>query len=99
MLFLDRKEDARRLLDTVTKERITSQIEPDGHQPHELARTKSLSYSKMNLAAFKRLATFGEQLGVDLWGDETEDGRSIRGAEAFLEPFLQGEQKWPHQQL
>ncbi len=99
MLFLDGKEDARTLLDTVTKERIASQIEPDGRQPHELARTKSLSYSKMNLSAFKRLATFGAQLGVDLWGYETEDGRSIRGAEAFLEPFVKGKQKWPYQQL
>lgn len=99
LLFLDRRSEARERLEEVKTERIATQIEPDGRQPHELARTKSLSYSKMNLSAFKRLAHLGEKVGVDLWDYETEDGRSIRKAQAFLAPYLSKQQPWPYQQL
>lgn len=98
LIFLEREAEAKAILEKV-KKRIATQIEPDGRQPHELARTKSLSYSKMNLRAFIKLAEFGERLEVDLWGYETKDGRSIRGAEAFLKPYLDGMKKWPYEQI
>lgn len=41
----------------------------------------------------------GEKVGVDLWNYETRDGRSIRKALEFLQPFASGEKKWPYQQL
>jgi len=99
LLFLDKKDEARKLLEAVKTKRIACQIEPDGRQPRELARTKSLSYSKMNLSAFIKLADLGKKVGVDLWGYETEDGRSIRKAQAFLEPYLSKKKKWPYRQL
>ena len=79
--------------------RIATQIEPDGRQPHELARTKSLSYSKMNLSAFQRLARLGAKVGVDLRNYETPDGRSIAKAQAFLAPYTKGGKKWEYPQL
>lgn len=99
LLFLDKKVEARDLLEAVKTKRIATQIEPDGRQPHELARTKSLSYSKMNLSAFKRLARLGDKVGVDLMSYETDDGRSIRKAEAFLAPYTSGKKKWEYPQL
>lgn len=99
LLFLGKTAEARDQLEAVKTRRIATQIEPDGRQPHELARTKSLSYSKMNLSAFKRLANLGKKVGVDLWGYETDDGRSIRKAEAFLAPYISKQKKWPYQQL
>ena len=95
MLFLGRNHDARKHLDTTSKARIAGQIEPDGRQPHELARTKSLYYRKMNLSAWKRLASLGEKVGVDLWNYETEDRRSIKRAEALLKPYVDGQKEWP----
>jgi hypothetical protein len=90
---------ARTRLEQAKTKRIVSQIEPDGSQPLELARTKSLGYSTMNLRGFLHLAFMGEKLGVGLWNFESEDGRSIQKALGFLLPFAQGEKKWEYQQL
>jgi len=99
LLFLGKQVQARKVLEDVKTKRIAVQIEPDGRQPRELTRTKSLSYSKMNLSAFKRLVGLGKKVGVDLWDYETPDGRSVRKAEAFLAPYTRGEKKWEYPQL
>lgn len=99
LLFLGREVEGRAVLERVKTKRIATQIEPDGRQPHELARTKSMSYSKMNLSAFKRLVALGNKVGVDLGNYETSDGRSIRKAEQFLAQYGEGKKKWPYQQI
>ena len=98
-LFLNRRELARSVLDEARSKRIAVQIEPDGRQPLELARTKAWSYSVGNLDGLMLLARLAEIVGVDLWSYETPDGRSIRKALEFLMPFASGEKKWPYQQL
>ena len=98
-MMLGKTEMARTRLEQAKTKRIVSQIEPDGSQPLELARTKSLGYSTMNLRGFLHLAFMGEKLGVGLWNFESEDGRSILKALNFLLPFAQGEKQWEYQQL
>lgn len=98
-LFVGRDDLARRVLREAAEKRIARQIEPDGRQPHELARTKSFGYSTMNLRGMFTLATLAEQVGVDLWNFQTEDGRSIRKALDWLAPFASGEGKWEHEQI
>jgi hypothetical protein len=97
-LFAGRGELAAKTLMQCRK-RIESQIEPDGRQPQELARTKSWDYSVMNLRAFFNLAALGEHCGVDLWSYQTSDGRSIRKALDYLVPYAKGAEKWPHKQI
>lgn len=98
-LMLGKWEMAQTRLVEVKSRRIATQIEPDGSQPHELARTKSLGYSTMNLRGFLHLANLGEKVGVNLWDYKTDDGRSIISALDFLLPYATGEKEWTHQQL
>jgi hypothetical protein len=98
-LFLGKKEFAIDTLLAVRQKRIALQIEPDGRQPLELARTKAWGYSVGNLDGLMQLARLGENAGVDLWNYKSADGRSIRRALDYLIPFAVAEAKWPYQQL
>ena len=99
-LCLDRKDYARRILVAAKKRRITAQIAADGSQPHELKRTKSLSYSRFNLEALCELATLGEHAGVDLWGYAGPDGAGIRRGIEFVAPYFdEPAKKWPYEQI
>lgn len=99
MQYLGKKEEAVQRLENKTRARIASQIEPDGSQPHELARTKALGYSTMNLRGFLHLVKLGRNVGVDLWSFSTDEGRSIRKALEFLKPYVIREKEWNYQQL
>jgi hypothetical protein len=98
-LFAGEDEIARDVLEKAAARRIAAQIEPDGRQPQELARTRSFDYSTMNLRGMFELATLGQRVGVDLWHFESTDGRSIRRALDWLIPFALGEKHWSHEQL
>jgi Alginate lyase len=94
-LALGRREDAKALLATVPANRIAVQIEPDGRQPRELARTKALDYSLFNLTALVTLARLGEHVGVELWKFSTADGRSLTAALRYLAPYADPARAWP----
>src|SRR5262245_2101066 len=64
-LFLGKDELARNTLQTARQKRIAVQVEPDGRQPLELARTRAWSYSVGNLDGLMLLARLGETVHVD----------------------------------
>jgi len=97
--FVGQPDLAKKVLTAVKSRRIESQIEPDGRQPHELARTRSFSYSLMNLQGMFDLATLGKRAGVDLWHDNSADGRGIRKALEFLAPYANPNEQWPYEQI
>ncbi|HOF18223.1 MAG TPA: alginate lyase family protein [Phycisphaerae bacterium] len=97
--FCGRRDVARRQIETRTLGRIASQIEPDGGQPRELARTLSLTYCTYNLLALACLAQLGKGLGIDLWRHETPDGRSILRALRWMLPYYAGTAPWTGKQL
>ena len=98
-LFIGKTDYARRIILDVRTNRIARQIEPDGKQPLELARTRGLHYSLKNLQGLMDLASIGQNLGVDLWHYATPDGRSILRALEFLSPYANQNKKWPYQQI
>lgn len=90
--LLGRKDvlaDTRTRLQTVI---IPTQITPDGRQPLELARTKPYAYALFNLDVLAASAWLlgGREL-ID-W--QTEDGRSIGGAIAWMAPFIADKAQW-----
>ncbi len=98
-LFNHQPDLTARVCDAARERRIQTQIQPDGSQPHELVRTRSLSYTTMNLTAFLNLAVLAEQVGVDLLNYEGPDGRSIRWALEWLLPYAANRRPWTGQQL
>ncbi len=98
-LFLGKADMARDIVSQARAKRIARQIEPDGRQPFELARTTSFSYSMFNLRALMDLANIGRSTGVDLWHYQTADGRSILKASEFMAQYADPEHKWSYQQI
>jgi hypothetical protein len=98
-MFVGDRALAKEIVEGAKQMRVAGCIEPDGSQPTELARTKSLEYSVFSLSAMSVIARIGESIDVDLWGFETPDGRSIRRGLDFVMPALIGEEEWPHEQI
>src|SRR4029077_17640745 len=70
-LFIGKTEIATNILRAVPEKRISRQIQPDGRQTLELARTNAWGYSVMNLRGLTSLAQLGDRFGMDLWHYET----------------------------
>lgn len=98
-LFCGRREQAAKTLDGMKARRIDTQIRSDGSQPHELARTRALSYSTMNAALFADALVLGAQTGVDLWGYESAGGGSIRKALEWMIPYWERKLEWKWRQI
>ena len=71
------------------------QVDDEGRQPHELTRTRSLSYSYFNLEAFQTIARLAQLRGEAPWQDEPR----LRAAEDFVRPYALELGDWPHEQI
>lgn len=98
-LYVGQDDLARAMLEQVKSRRIDKHIEASGAQPGELARTKSLGYSRMNLDGFFRLAAMAQKLGIDLWNYESPEGGGLRKALDFLAPYADPAKKWTYKQI
>lgn len=100
-LVLGKNDVARKIAEAAGSKRLEVQIEPDGRQPLELARTASLGYSQFNLEALFTLATMSEYVDVDLWHYQAPNGRyALATALDFLLPYVADPAKpWPYAQI
>ncbi|MCF7804893.1 MAG: alginate lyase family protein [Candidatus Marinimicrobia bacterium] len=98
-LFVDRRDVAKKILESAPKKRINVQIEPSGKQLLELERTKAFSYSVMNLEGLVNLAEMGEALDLDIWDYSSGDGRDIHSAIEYLVPYGIHDKEWHYEQI
>jgi len=99
-LFVGKDDIARQFLREFPKRRLFAQIEPDGSQPLELARTTAFGYSVFNLDHILDMCYMAKGLGVDLYNSTSEDGRSIAKALEFLLPYAgKTVDEFPYQQI
>jgi len=87
-LFVGNEVLAKEYIKAFAQRRLFTQIQPDGSQPFELARTTALGYSTFNLKHFIDMCWLAKSLGIDLYNSTSTDGRSITKAIEFLVPFI-----------
>jgi hypothetical protein len=97
-LYLGDEELAKKII-LGQRDKIATQIEPDGRQPHELERTNGYDYSRFNILAHEDVCMLANRVGLDLWNFQTADGRSLRKAIDWLLPYATGEKQWEYQQI
>jgi hypothetical protein len=93
-LFCGRDDIAREVLASAPANRIEKHIDADGRQPHELARTRSFTYSCVNLEGLFWLAWLGRHVGAELWRHPR-----LRAAMDFLAPYADPAKPWPWPEL
>jgi len=80
----------------LAKSKIDGQIEREGTQPLELARTRSFHYSFFNLQALTAMAALASQRGEgDLWHYKNKQGGSLLTALDYMAPFSDPARHWP----
>lgn len=83
----------------IFKNRMESQLKPDGSQPFELARTKSWSYVNMNIFGYFLIAKLAENAEIQLWNQQITEGKNMRNALQWIIPYLKDEKQWEYEQI
>jgi hypothetical protein len=97
-LFTNRLDIATNEIE-VFKNRMESQLMPDGSQPFELARTKSWNYVNMNLYGYFLIAQLAENNKISLWNQQITEGKNMKNALDWIIPYLKNEKKWEYEQI
>jgi len=99
-LFVGKEDIARKFIAEFPERRLFTQIEPDGSQPLELARTTALGYSTFNLTHILDMCCLAKSLNVDLFNAKSADGRSISKALDFLAQYVgKSQSHFPYKQI
>jgi hypothetical protein len=98
-LVLGKADYAHTLLQQEMPRLLATQVMSKGEQQRELVRTNSLAYSLFNLEALFRLATLGDQLGVDCWKIAAKDHRGLYAALDYLAPYTNPDNPWPADEI
>ncbi len=78
------------------KMRIETQIEKDGSQPHEIARTRAYHYHYFNIDAMAGIAQVGDKVGVDMWNYQGSNGGSLESTIQLMANYHDPEADWPY---
>lgn len=97
-LFTDNMTIAKNEINTF-KARMENQLETDGSQPFELARTKSWNYVNMNLYGYFLIARLAENANEFLWNHQITEGKNMKNALNWIIPYLKKEKVWEFEQI
>ena len=87
-LFVGDEAAARKIVGEFAEKRLYPQIERDGRMPLELERNTGFGYTNFNLIHMMDMCALGRTLGIDVYANESPDGRSIRKALEYMASFL-----------
>jgi hypothetical protein len=93
-IFSGKTDLARQIVTAYGDTRITTQIEPDGSTPHEQKRVYAAMYTCWNLKGMADMMLLARRLGIDLWSYQSPDGRSIKAAAHWLQPYVKDPSSW-----
>ena len=99
-LFAGKNDIALKFINDFPSRRLFKQIEPDGKQPAELARTKALHYSAFNIVHMLDMCLIANTLNIDLLSKKSDDGRSILKAIEFMAQYAgKPQSRFPYSQI
>ena len=99
-LFAGKNDIALKFINDFPSRRLFKQIEPDGKQPVELARTKALHYSAFNIVHMLDMCLIANTLNIDLLSKKSDDGRSILKAIEFMAQYAgKPQSRFPYSQI
>lgn len=96
-LYLGKDDLAINMVELAQKS-LDQMLNNEGGQIHELARTKSFSYSCFNLQALTDISVIADKIGINMWEYESDNKKSLSLALNYLTPVVEGE-KWKHTTL
>ena len=99
-LFTGDSALARKTISEFAEKRLFPQIEPDGKQPRELARTTGFGYTNFNLIHMMDMCAVCRNLGIDIYNSTSKDGRNITKALEYMASFVgKPQSEFPYQQI
>lgn len=99
-LFVGKDDIAKKIINEFPAKRLFTQIEPDGSQPMELARTTALGYSTFNLTHILDMCSIAKSIKIDLFNEKSSDGRSVSKALDFLTKYVgKSSKEFPYKQI
>ncbi|ANH81681.1 hypothetical protein A8C56_12425 [Niabella ginsenosidivorans] len=92
-LFSGTSDDIDKEFD-LAKEKLSSQVMPNGDLPLETKRVEGFHYFIYGLKAFNVLANGLQKFGYDLWAYQTPDHKTLALPYKFIIPYITGEKAW-----
>lgn len=75
---------------------LVNQMASDGSFPREIGRTKPYGYSLFNLDAMATICQILSTKNDNLWEYTTSDGKCMRKAIDFMQPYIDDKESWPY---
>lgn len=100
LLLLYNDAAAEELFESVKTKRIGYYLQPDGSQPYELRRTKSVNYHNTDVWPLTEVVELAMRISdIDLWNYKSPTGVSLKKAFDYLHPYATGEKQWQWEQI